>query len=101
MPEIINEENFSQKVDVSGPVLVEFFATWCPHCHRMQPVVDQLTSELTRVEPVYQIDIDRSPQLAQVYASQGVPTFVLFDDGKVAKSIAGEQSIETLRNFAA
>ena len=98
MAQILNEEDFASHVDVVGPVLVEFFATWCPHCQRMQPIVDELAAEQSAV-PVYQVDVDKSPALAQTYAPDGFPTFVLFEGGAPAQTLTGEQSAGTLRTL--
>ena len=98
MPQILNETDFSRHVDVSGPVLVELFATWCPHCQRMQPLVDELAAEQSAV-PVYQVDVDQSPDLASTYAPNGFPAFVLFRNGKEEANLLGEQSMEALRKL--
>lgn len=100
MPEILNQRTFEKKVDVKRPVLVEFFATWCSHCHRMQPLTNQLADEMAQTVAVYQVDIDQSPQLAQLYASQGVPTFVLFNNGVPVNMLVGEQTMAALRMLA-
>ena len=100
MTQILNENDFSSHVDIVGPVLVEFFATWCPHCQRMQPIVDELAAEQANV-PVYQVDVDKSPSLARAYAPNGFPTFVLFEGGAPAQTLTGEQSADTLRTLIA
>lgn len=102
MIEQLSENDFSQKViDAPGKVLVEFFATWCPHCQRMMPVIGLVADRLEGEIPVYQADIDKCPQLAQKYAPNGVPTFLLFEDGVVKKTLVGEQSEQHLQQLAA
>ena len=55
MTQILNEQDFEQYVyDAQGKVLVEFFATWCPHCQKMQPLVDQLAEDAAGAQ-VYQL----------------------------------------------
>lgn len=95
----LNESNFISTIEKEPTVLVEFFATWCPHCQRMQPLVDELAK--SGEIPVYQVDVDQSPDLANIYAPKAYPTFVLFVDGQAYNSLVGEQSIEGLRNFIA
>lgn len=101
MQEVLNETNFDAKViRSSGRVLVEFFATWCPHCQRMQPILDDVAAKVTGTCAVYQVDVDKSPNLAAEYAPNGFPTYVLFVDGSKMKTITGEQAEETLLELA-
>lgn len=96
MTQILNEQDFEQYVyDAHGKVLVEFFATWCPHCQKMQPLVDQLAEDAAGAQ-VYQVDVDQSPDLAAQYAPDGFPCFVLFDNGEKTAQLLGEQSREAL-----
>ena len=82
MEEVLNSTDFSSKVlESEGKVLVEFFATWCPHCQRMQPILDDVAAKVTGQCAVYQVDVDQSPNLASEYAPNGFPTYVLFMDG--------------------
>lgn len=98
----LTDETFEQDVkQSSGTELVEFFATWCPHCQHMQPLVEELAASNAHNTPVYQVDIDKCPDLAKVYAPDGFPTFVLFVNGKEAKHLVGEQTLEALREFIA
>lgn len=99
MEPVINEMEFGEKVsDAQGKVLVEFFATWCPHCQRQQPITDEAASILDF--PVYQVDIDQSPDLAQEYAADGFPTYVLFENGTPVDSHTGECSLEEVLALA-
>lgn len=102
MIEILNESNFQQKVgEAKGLVMVEFFATWCPHCQRMAPVVDELATMVADQATVYRVDVDASPDLANEYAPNGFPTFAMFRDGKLVREATGEQSLDALLNLVA
>lgn len=93
MIEILNQLNFGKNVlEAPGKIMVEFFATWCPHCQRMMPIVEDLASREAGNATVYQVDVDKSPELANEYAPDGFPTFVLFENGAVTKSLTGEQT---------
>jgi thioredoxin len=65
------------------PVLVDFWASWCPPCKMMQPVVDKLAVKVGDWADVYSINIDRSPALAQQFQVSGVPTFIAYAGGEV------------------
>ena len=101
MEEVLNDSDFDAKVLASdGKVLVEFFATWCPHCQRMQPILDDVAAKVTGQCAVYQVDVDQSPNLASEYAPNGFPTYVLFMDGTLQETRTGEQTEETLLSMA-
>lgn len=102
MIEILNEGNFDEKVlKSSGNVLVEFFATWCPHCQRMMPIINDVADRVQGQAVVYQVDVDQSPDLAKTYAPNGFPTFALFVNGQLAETLVGEQTEERLMELVA
>lgn len=79
-----------------GAVLVEFYATWCPHCRKMMPVVEDVKVLLDGRVPVYQFDIDKYPDLADELKVETIPTFMVFKDGEVAWRVSGELDGNTL-----
>ena len=81
--------NMTQSTPV---VLVEFFATWCPHCHRMAPVVDDIADALQGKVNVYRFDIDKNEALASEQNVESVPTFIIYSDGNEVWRHTGEIS---------
>lgn len=78
----IRDTDFDEMVLQSDrPVLVDFWASWCPPCKMMQPVVDKLATRVSDWADVYSVNIDRSPGLASQYQVSGVPTFIAFAGG--------------------
>lgn len=85
----LNNENFKTEVlEAKGKVLVDFFATWCGPCRMLGPVIDSLAQEITDIK-VFKVDIDEAPELAGEYKVEVVPTLIVFENGKVVKSVSG------------
>lgn len=88
--------NYTATIDQQGVVLVEFFATWCGHCARMEPIVEQVKELLAGRATVAQVDIDKYQQAASEAHVDATPTFILFKDGKEVWRHAGEIDGEVL-----
>ena len=82
--------NYSQMVNEAPVVVVEFFATWCPHCQRMMPIVDQVRELLGDAIPVVQLDIDQNQAAAHEVRVDGVPTFIIYKGGAEVWRHSGE-----------
>lgn len=81
---------YSEIISSQPVVLVEFYATWCPHCQKMMPVVAQVKSSLEGRAAVYQLDIDQNQQTAEDAGADTIPTFILYRDGKEVWRHSGE-----------
>lgn len=79
-----------------GVVLVEFFASWCPHCQRMMPVVADVKALLEGRANVYQFDIDENEEFAKELDVTSIPTFIVFKDGEEKWRGSGEMEGSTL-----
>lgn len=74
---------FATLINGDKPVLVDFFATWCGPCQLMPPILDQVKSAVGDRATIIKIDVDRNPAVATKYGVRGVPTLILFKDGKI------------------
>ncbi len=76
------KRSFSEIIDSKTPVLVDFFADWCGPCKMLQPILKQVKKELGEHLKIVKIDVDKNHSLATKYQVLGVPTMILFKDGK-------------------
>ncbi len=93
----VNEQDFQQEVlDASLPVLVDFTAVWCGPCKMVDPIVKQLAGEWDGKVKVVKCDADQNPNILTRYGILGIPTLMLFKQGKVAERVSGYQPKDKL-----
>ncbi|MBU2928314.1 thioredoxin [Winogradskyella psychrotolerans] len=73
---------FSEIINQDQPVLVDFFADWCGPCKMLSPVLKQVKEALGDDVSIIKIDVDKNQSLASKYQVRGVPTMLLFKNGK-------------------
>lgn len=88
--------NYSEIINSNPVVLVEFYASWCPHCKRMMPVVEQVKELLAGKVNVYQFDIDENEELSDREGVKNIPTFIIYRDGKEQWRQSGEMDGQVL-----
>lgn len=86
----MNTQKIKELKDDKGVVLVEFYASWCPHCKRMMPVVDDVKALFAGRVNVYQFDIDENESLAKELGVSSIPTFIVFAGGEEKWRGSGE-----------
>ncbi len=93
MAEMFTDENFESEVLKSDlPVLVDFYADWCGPCKMMEPVIEELAKEYSGKWKVGKCNIDSSPETAQKYEIQSIPSLKFFKNGEVTDEAMGFQS---------
>ncbi len=74
--------SFNELINQPVPVLVDFKADWCQPCKMMAPVLKQVKQNFKEQIKIIKIDIDKNPAVAQKYGIRGVPTLILFENGR-------------------
>ena len=74
---------FNEMIQSHKPVLVDFTAAWCGPCKMMAPILKEVKQEVGDSATIIKVDVDQSPEAAQAYNVQGVPTLILFKEGKI------------------
>ena len=76
------KQNFRKLTSGAIPVLVDFYADWCGPCKTLGPILKQVKEELGDTIKIVKIDVDKNQSIASKYQVRGVPTMLLFKDGK-------------------
>ena len=87
---------FQEIIQSETPVLVDFFATWCGPCRYQAPILEEVSSELGDAARILKVDVDRNPQVAQMYGIRGVPTLIIFRQGKIVWKASGVKQKDEL-----
>jgi len=87
---ILTDANFEQEVlKAKGPVLVDFWATWCPPCRMIAPAIEAVAERFSGQATVGKLDVDDNPVTAQRYGIRSIPTLLLFQEGRVVEQRVG------------
>ena len=103
----VNDANFAAEVLRSDrPVLVDFWAEWCPPCKAMSPTIDALADELADDFSIVKLDVDSNPGTTVAYNVRSMPTLIVFKNGvpvgsKVGAGQSRVQLIKWLESHAA
>ena len=97
MLHVSTNENFSELVGGSRPVLVDFWAVWCGPCRMLSPVVDEVAAEFEGKVDVVKCNVDDCEDIAVQYGIRSIPTLLYFKDGQVVDrtvGVVGKDSIK-------
>ncbi|MFC1576145.1 thioredoxin [Candidatus Omnitrophota bacterium] len=96
----LNDKNFNETLlNTDLPLLVDFWASWCPPCKMVEPVLNELSEEEKGKLKIAKINVDQNRRTADAYGVSGVPTFIIFNSGKMVCQRVGAQSKQQLKDM--
>lgn len=86
----VSDANFEQLVLKSDvPALVDFWASWCVPCRVIAPTIEEMAAQYNGKVRVTKMNVDENPATPVKYGVRGIPTLILFKDGKVLDQLVG------------
>ena len=96
----LTDADFQNEVaDAEGPVLVDFWATWCGPCKMIGPILDELADEYSGKIKICKMDIDSNRETPMKFNVRGIPTLIIFKGGDVESMKVGALSRAQLQEF--
>ena len=94
----LNDKSFAEQVEnTEDAVLVDFWAEWCMPCRALAPVIDELSHEFHGKVRFAKLNVDESKDIPAKYGIRGIPTLILFQNGKKINELVGNQPKEKIR----
>ena len=96
----ITDSNFDEEINNSQiPILVDFWAEWCGPCKQIGPILEQIGNEKKDKLKILKLNVDENPEIPQKFGVRGIPTLMLFKDGKLIDTKVGSLPKDMLESW--
>ncbi len=93
----VNDGSFEREVLQSQtPVLVDFWAPWCGPCRMLAPTIEAIAEQYSENATVVKLNVDDNPSTSATYGIKGIPTLILFSEGREVERMVGAHSKESI-----
>jgi thioredoxin 1 len=83
------------------PVMVDFWAAWCGPCRMVGPIIERISEKMAGKVKVFKLNVDENPATASQYGITGIPTVIIFRNGKIDREFVGVQTEQVYLNALA
>ena len=97
--QIKDNEFESEVINSKLPVLIDFWAEWCGPCRMLSPILDQLSEAMDGTVKIVKMNIDENPETPSKFGVRGIPTMLLFKEGKQIATKVGVQPKNALQEW--
>jgi thioredoxin 1 len=97
----LNDKSFAESIEAGGPILVDFWAEWCMPCRALAPVIDELSQEFAGKVRFAKVNVDECSEVPAKFGIRGIPTLILFQQGKKVGELVGNQPKDKIRTLLA
>jgi len=96
----LTDENFDIEIQKSQkPILVDFYAVWCPPCQILSPILDRIEKEYEEKIIFAKVNVDLAPLISQRFGINSIPTVIFFKDGQPKSGFLGARSEGDIKNW--
>jgi thioredoxin 1 len=87
---MVTDESFQKEVlEADQPTFVDFWASWCGPCKMIGPIFEELSKQYSGKVKFAKVNVDENPKTPTNYGVRGIPTMILFKEGKVVDQLVG------------
>lgn len=95
--------SFSEILKKDTPILVDFYADWCGPCRIMKPILEEVKQKVGEDVTIIKVNVDTSPAAAEMYNVTGIPTLIIFKNGRImwrqSGVVSANQLVQQLNNY--